>query len=60
MTNFEEFTKDTETLAKFLSFINNGKCDDCIAQMECRRLRLLESTYRLCTRAWCSWLNKED
>lgn len=58
MTNFEEITKDTETLAKFLTLVNS-ECRCCVAQNECNKLKEAGDTYRLCTRSWCAWLNKE-
>lgn len=59
MTKFEEITKDTETLAEFLTLTNNGECVVCIAQLECDKLAQTGDTYRLCERSWCAWLNKE-
>lgn len=60
MTNFEEITKDTETLAQFLSLINDGGCECCIVQNECRKLMEAGETYSLCTRSWDEWLTRED
>lgn len=59
MTNFEELTKDTETLAEFLTLINDSECKCCIAQEECKKLQQADETYELCTRSWDAWLNKE-
>lgn len=59
MTKFEEITKDTETLAEFLTLVNEGECVVCIAQKECDKLADAGETYNLCSRAWDAWLNKE-
>lgn len=60
MTKFEELTKDTETLADFLTLINdNSRCDCCMVVMECDKLQKAGETYRLCERSWDAWLNKE-
>lgn len=59
MTNFEQFTEDTGTLARLLMLIQGSSCDDCIAQEECEKLQQTGSTYRVCSRSWDAWLNKE-
>lgn len=59
MTKFEEITKDTEELAKFLTIIQGPRCDGCFAHEECEKLRQARETYRVCVRSWCAWLNKE-
>lgn len=59
MTNFEEITKDTESLAKFITLATHNDCCYCIAQTQCEKLQQTGDTYRLCVRSWCAWLNKE-
>lgn len=60
MTNFEEITKDIETLADFMVLVNSGECSGCVAGKECKKLREAGETYSLCFRSWDAWLNKED
>lgn len=60
MTNFDEITKDTETLADFMVLVNGGECSGCVAGKECEKLQQAGETYNICFRSWCNWLNKED
>lgn len=59
MTRFEQMTKDTKTLARFLMLIQGPSCDGCAAQEECEKLQQAGETYRVCARSWNAWLNRE-